>query len=68
MTWKGPSFQSKARVLEAAVITGEVEFVRDSIYEERCILAEALENWIENFKGVMCENLNCPCLFSGETI
>lgn len=53
MRWIGPNVQPKIRVLDAAIICGEIEFVPSSLYAEQMCLVEALENWLPTLE-VLC--------------
>ena len=45
--WRGPLCVSRHADLEMAVTTFEVEFLRGSMWCEKHILIEALENWLQ---------------------
>lgn len=44
--WRGPLCISKNAELDAVISDVEVEFAHESLYRERQILIDALEDWL----------------------
>lgn len=51
LQWRGPLTISKRAELDSASTTLVVEFLENTIYLQKLVLIEALENWLERFGG-----------------
>ena len=60
MLWTGPICLSKAPDIEMNMVVGKAEMEYDpgSLYWERRVLADAIEQWLQNFREVPCD---APC-------
>jgi hypothetical protein len=59
--WHGPLFVSRRRDIDLVVLKEDVEFVPSYVYNEREILVETLEKWLDELKEEKCENPFCFC-------
>lgn len=59
--WRAPLCVSKRAELDTIATNIELELPSTGVYQQKQVLIDAIETWLQSFREVSCGNLKCSC-------